>query len=60
MISHARIEKNSLLLLILILVVVSIGGLVEILPKFYLGRTIEKVNGVRPQTPLAPPGRNIH
>ena len=60
MISHARVEKNSLLLLILILIVVSIGGLVEILPNFYLGSTIEKVSGMRPYTPLELAGRNIY
>jgi cytochrome c oxidase cbb3-type subunit 2 len=57
---HARAEKNSLLLLVLILIVVSIGGLVEILPNFYLGSTIEKVSGMRPYTPLELAGRNIY
>ena len=60
MISHARVEKNSLLLLVFILIVVSIGGLVEILPNFYLGSTIEKVSGMRPYTPLELAGRNIY
>jgi len=60
MISHARAEKNSILLLVLILIVVSIGGLVEILPNFYLGSTIEKVSGMRPYTPLELAGRNIY
>jgi cytochrome c oxidase cbb3-type subunit 2 len=60
MISHARVEKNSILLLVLILVVVAIGGLVEIVPNFYLGSTIEKVGGVRPYTPLELAGRNIY
>jgi len=60
MITHAQIEKNSILLLVLILLVVSIGGLVEIVPTFYLGSTIEKVSGVRPYTPLEIAGRNIY
>jgi cytochrome c oxidase cbb3-type subunit 2 len=60
MISHAHVEKNSMLLLVLILIVVSIGGLVEILPNFYLGSTIEKVSGMRPYTPLELAGRNIY
>ena len=60
MISHARVEKNSLLLLVFILIAVSIGGLVEILPNFYLGSTIEKVSGMRPYTPLELAGRNIY
>jgi cytochrome c oxidase cbb3-type subunit II len=60
MISHARIEKNSILLVVLILIVVAIGGLIEIVPNFYLGSTIEKVSGVRPYTPLELAGRNIY
>jgi cytochrome c oxidase cbb3-type subunit 2 len=60
MLTHDRIEKNSILLLVLILLVVSIGGLVEIVPNFYLGSTIEKVSGVRPYTPLELAGRNIY
>jgi cytochrome c oxidase cbb3-type subunit 2 len=60
MISHARVEKNSILLLVLILIVVAIGGLVEIVPNFYLGSTIEKVSGIRPYTPLELAGRNIY
>lgn len=60
MISHDRIEKNSILLLVLILIVVAIGGLVEIVPNFYLGSTIEKVSGVRPYAPLELAGRNIY
>jgi cytochrome c oxidase cbb3-type subunit II len=60
MISHAQAEKNSIVLLIFILVVVAIGGIVEIVPNFYLGSTIEKVSGVRPYTPLELAGRNIY
>jgi cytochrome c oxidase cbb3-type subunit II len=60
MFTHAQVEKNSILLLVLILLVVSIGGLVEIVPNFYLGSTIEKVSGVRPYTPLELAGRNIY
>ncbi|MBT3766198.1 MAG: cytochrome-c oxidase, cbb3-type subunit II, partial [Rhodospirillales bacterium] len=43
MIKHEKIEKNSFLMLILILVVVSIGGIIEIAPLYYLESTIEKV-----------------
>ncbi|MBE7636664.1 cytochrome-c oxidase, cbb3-type subunit II [Sneathiella sp. P13V-1] len=60
MISHKVIEKNSILMVILTLVVVSIGGLVEIVPLFYLESTIEKVKGVRPYSPLELAGRNIY
>ena len=57
---HAIFEKNSLVLLIGILIVVAIGGLVEIGPLFYLKSTIETVDGVRPYTPLELAGRNIY
>ena len=57
---HEIVEKNSTLLLVLILVVVSIGGLIEIAPLFYLESTIEKVKGMRPYTPLELAGRNIY
>ena len=58
--THAFFEKNSLVLLIGILIVVSIGGLVEIAPLFFLGSTIEKVQGMRPYSPLELTGRNIY
>ena len=57
---HAIFEKNSIILLIGILLVVAIGGLVEIVPLFYLKSTIEKVEGVRPYTPLELAGFNIY
>jgi cytochrome c oxidase cbb3-type subunit 2 len=59
-INHGKIERNSVLLLVLILIVVSIGGLIEIAPLFYLESTIEKVKGIRPYTPLELVGRNIY
>src|SRR5277367_4994646 len=57
---HQTLEKNSILLLIGILLVIAIGGIVEITPLFYLKSTIEKVEGVRPYTPLELAGRNIY
>lgn len=57
---HAKFERRSLVLLIGILVVVSIGGLIEISPLFYLESTIEKVQGVRTYTPLELKGRDIY
>jgi cytochrome c oxidase cbb3-type subunit II len=57
---HETLERHSLLLTVGILVVVSIGGLVEIAPLFYLENTIEKVQGMRPYTPLELKGRNIY
>ena len=57
---HGVLERRSLLLTVAILVVVSIGGLVEIAPLFYLESTIEEVEGVRPYTPLELAGRDIY
>jgi cytochrome c oxidase cbb3-type subunit II len=57
---HDVFEKNSLILLIGILVAVSIGGLVQIAPLFWVDSTIEKVKGMRPYTPLEQAGRDIY
>ena len=57
---HAIFEKNSIVLSLGVLVVIAIGGLVEITPLFYLKSTIERVEGVRPYTPLELAGRNIY
>jgi len=59
-VKHQKIEKNVSLLAILSFVVVTIGGLIEILPLFYLENTIEKVEGMRPYSPLELAGRNIY
>jgi cytochrome c oxidase cbb3-type subunit II len=57
---HQIFEKNSIVLLIGILLVIAIGGIVEIAPLFYLKSTIEKVEGMRPYTPLELVGRAIY
>jgi cytochrome c oxidase cbb3-type subunit 2 len=57
---HGVIERNATLLLTLSLVVVCIGGIVEVAPLFYLQNTIEKVEGMRPYTPLELAGRDIY
>ena len=57
---HGLIEKNVTLMMVLILLTVSIGGLVEIIPLFTIESTIEKVEGVRPYSPLEQAGRNIY
>ena len=59
-INHSKIEKSATLLLVLSLITVAIGGIVEIVPLFYLQNTIEKVEGMRPYTPLELAGRNIY
>ena len=57
---HEKIETNVILMIVLILITVSIGGLVEIVPLFIIESTIEKVEGVRPYSPLELAGRNIY
>ena len=57
---HKIFETNSIILVIGVLIVISIGGLVEIAPLFYLRNTIEKVEGMRPYTPLELAGRAIY
>ncbi len=57
---HKVIEKNASLLLVGSLLVVAIGGIVEIVPLFYLENTIEKVEGMRPYSPLELAGRDIY
>ena len=58
--SHAKIERNVTVLAVLSLLVVTICGIVEIAPLFWIDSTIEKVEGVRPYTPLELAGRNIY
>ncbi|MBN2871479.1 MAG: cytochrome-c oxidase, cbb3-type subunit II [Halothiobacillaceae bacterium] len=57
---HESIEINSGLLIVLTLAVISIGGLVEIVPLFHIEDTVEDVDGVRPYTPLEIRGRDIY
>jgi cytochrome c oxidase cbb3-type subunit II len=56
---HGKFERNPLLFLIGMLVVIAIGGLVEITPLFFVKSTIEEVDGMRPYTPLELEGRQI-
>jgi cytochrome c oxidase cbb3-type subunit 2 len=57
---HKVIEKNASLLLVGSLLVVAVGGIVEIVPLFYLENTIEEVEGMRPYSPLELAGRDIY
>lgn len=57
---HKILEKNATLLLIFSFLVVTVGGIIEIAPLFYLENTIEKVEGVRPYTPLELKGRDVY
>lgn len=58
--SHKKLEKNSILMLVCIIVVIAIGGIVEIIPLFRIETTIEKVQGMRPYTPLELAGQQIY
>lgn len=58
--SHEKIETNNFLMIVLILVVVSIGGLVEIVPLFFQKSTTEPIKGLEPYTPLQLVGRDIY
>jgi len=57
---HKIIERNATLLLVCSLLVVTVGGVVEIAPLFYLQNTIEPVTGMRPYSPLELTGRDIY
>ena len=57
---HQKIETNVILMSVLVLITVSIGGLVEIVPLYTIETTIEEVEGVRPYTPLELEGRNVY
>jgi len=58
--SHKKVEKNVTLLAAATFVTVAIGGVVEIAPLFWIDNTIEKVEGMRPYTPLELAGRDIY
>lgn len=58
--NHEFLEKNSVVLLIAIIVTVLIGGIIEIIPLFRQETVIEPVEGVRPYTPLELVGYNIY
>jgi cytochrome c oxidase cbb3-type subunit 2 len=57
---HGKFERNPMLFLFGMLVVVAIGGLVEITPLFFVKSTIEEVEGMRPYTPLELEGRHVY
>ncbi len=58
--SHEKIETNNFLMIVLILLVVAIGGLVEIVPLFFQKSTTEAVQGIEPYEPLQLVGRDIY
>ncbi len=58
--SHERIETNNFLMIVLILLVLLVGGLVEIVPLFFQKSTTEPVKGVLPYTALQLAGRDVY
>ena len=58
--SHEKIETNNFLMIVLILLVIAIGGIVEIVPLFYQKSTTEPIKGLQPYTPLQLAGRDIY
>ncbi len=58
--SHEKIETNNFLMVVLILLVVAVGGLVEIVPLFFQKSTTEAVTGLKPYTPLQLLGRDVY
>ncbi len=57
---HEKVETNSALMIVLILIVVSIGGLVEIVPLFFMPSVTKAVEGLKPYDALAVVGRDIY
>ena len=58
--SHEKIETSNFLMIVLILLVVAVGGLVEIVPLFFQKSTTEAVQGVKPYPALQLAGRDIY
>ena len=58
--SHEKVETNNFLMIVLILLVVAVGGLVEIVPLFFQKSTTQAVEGVKPYTALQLAGRDIY
>jgi len=58
--SHEKIETSNFLMIVLILLVIAVGGLVEIVPLFFQKSTTQAVEGVKPYTALQLAGRDIY
>jgi cytochrome c oxidase cbb3-type subunit 2 len=58
--SHSMIEKNSALMIVLIILVIAVGGLVEIVPLYFQKSTTEPVAGLKPYTAVQLAGRDIY
>ncbi|MEH6503473.1 MAG: cytochrome-c oxidase, cbb3-type subunit II [Cycloclasticus sp.] len=58
--SHEKVETNIGLMMVLIILVISVGGLIEIVPLFFIKKTTEPVSGLMPYTSLQLAGRDIY
>ncbi len=58
--SHEKVETNNFLMIVLILLVIAIGGLVEIVPLFFQKSTTEPITGLKPYTALQLAGRDVY
>lgn len=58
--SHETVETNNFLMIVLIVLVIAVGGLVEIVPLFFQKSTTEPVKGVEPYAPLQLAGRDVY
>ena len=58
--THEKVETNNFLMIVLILLVIAIGGMVEIVPLFFQKSTTEAVKGVEPYSALQLAGRDIY
>lgn len=58
--SHEKIETNNFLMIVLILVVLLVGGMVEIVPLFFQKSTTEPITGIKPYTALQLAGRDVY
>ncbi|MET3916447.1 cytochrome c oxidase cbb3-type subunit 2 [Variovorax sp. OAS795] len=58
--THEKVETNNLLMIVLILVVIAIGGMVEIVPLFFQKSTTEPIQGLKPHSALQLAGRDVY
>jgi cytochrome c oxidase cbb3-type subunit 2 len=58
--THEKVETNNLLMVVLILLVIAVGGMVEIIPLFFQKSTTQPIDGVQPYTALQLAGRDVY
>ena len=58
--THEKVETNNTLMIVLILIVLAVGGLVEIVPLFFQKSTTQPIKGITPDSALRVVGRDIY